>query len=385
MRRFNVRTRYCALALILSFQFVNADERPLVDGGIGDKPFMTEKKGKTRIGGYSEVHFRYGRSDGVTEELGFEAKRFNLFSYTRVADRLQVVSELEFEEGGEEIKLEIAVIDFEIHPALTFRGGIVLSPLGRFNLSHDSPANDLTDRPLVSTQIIPTALSEAGMGFYGSFYPSASARLAYEIYAVNGFNEGVISDSGNGTRIAEGRGNFEDNNNWPAFVGRLAFSPQAGYEIGVPLHTGAYNAWKIEGLTVAQKQELTIWALDWEVKWRAFELVGEYAGASVDVPVETVLLQENQAGVYIQGNAHFGRGWLNALPESVFTGVLRYGVVDFDTDVDGDSERRWTWGLNFRPNAEAVFKLDYRRGKSLDPLSNEVKGAALLFSAATYS
>jgi hypothetical protein len=120
------------------------------------------------------------------------------------------------------------------------------------------------------------------------------------------------------------------------------------------------------------------------VKWRAFELVGEYAGASVDVPVETALLQENQAGVYIQGNAHFGRGWLNALPESVFTGVLRYGVVDFDTDVDGDSERRWTWGLNFRPNAEAVFKLDYRREKSLDPLSNEVKGAALLFSAATY-
>jgi hypothetical protein len=35
-------------------------------------------------------------------------------------------------------------------------------------------------------------------------------------------------------------------------------------------------------------------------------------------------------------------------------------------------------GLIFVPNAEAVFKLDYRRGKSLDPLSNEVKGAAFL-------
>ena len=80
MRGFNVLTRYCSIALILSFQFVNADERPLVDGGIGDKPFMTGEKGKTRIGGYSEVHFRYGRSDGATEELGFEAKRFNLFS-----------------------------------------------------------------------------------------------------------------------------------------------------------------------------------------------------------------------------------------------------------------------------------------------------------------
>ena len=43
------------------------------------------------------------------------------------------------------------MIDFEVHPALNFRGGIILSPLGRFNLAHDSPANELTDRPLVST------------------------------------------------------------------------------------------------------------------------------------------------------------------------------------------------------------------------------------------
>ena len=93
-----------------------------------------------------------------------------------------MASEIEIEEGGEEIKLEIAALDFEIHPALTFRGGVILSPLGRFNLAHDSPANDLTDRPLVSTEITGTALSEAGMGFYGALYPSANARIAYERY-----------------------------------------------------------------------------------------------------------------------------------------------------------------------------------------------------------
>ena len=148
-----------------------SDRRPLVEGGIGDKPFVQGQLGKTRLGGYTEVHFRYGRSDGITEEIIFVAKRFNLFTYAPVSDRLRVASEIEIEEGGEEIKLEIAALDFEIHPALTFRGGLILSPLGRFNLAHDSPANDLTDRPLVSTEIIGTAPPKPGWDFTAHFIP----------------------------------------------------------------------------------------------------------------------------------------------------------------------------------------------------------------------
>jgi hypothetical protein len=47
---------------------------------------------------------------------------------------------------GEEITLETAILDFEIHELLTLRAGVILSPLGRFNLAHDSPANDLVER-----------------------------------------------------------------------------------------------------------------------------------------------------------------------------------------------------------------------------------------------
>ena len=79
-------------------------ETPLVRGGIGDKPFIKGIGGRTHFGGYTEVHFRYEREEGITEELTFEPKRFNIFTYTPVSDRLRVASELEFEEGGEEIK-----------------------------------------------------------------------------------------------------------------------------------------------------------------------------------------------------------------------------------------------------------------------------------------
>ncbi len=360
-----------------------SNDRPLVKGGFEDRPFIT-RAGNTRIGGYAEVHFRYARVEGITEELTFDPKRFNLFTHTVVSDRVRVASELEFEEGGEELKIEMAFIDFEIHPALTFRGGIILSPLGRFNLSHDSPVNDLTDRPLVSTEIIPTALSEAGMGFYGAFYPTPSSRISYEFYGVNGFSDGVILSDPAGTRIAAGKGNFEDNNRHPSWVGRLAISPQPAWELGGSFHTGPYSVWKADGLTIGEKRGLTILALDWNVLWKSFELLGEYARAAIDVPRESAVFQANQQGFYGQVNAHFGRSWLTALPKSVFTGVVRVGAVDFDSDATGDSHRRLTLGLNFRPHEDTVFKLDYRRDWERDVFNNEARGAAFLFSVATY-
>jgi len=64
--------------------------------------------------------------------------------------------------------------------------------------------------------------------------------------------------------------------------------------------------------------------------------------------------------------------------------MVLYGLVDFDADIDGDSQRRLSLGLNFRPEEEAVFKVDYQRNWQRDAFDNLVRGAAFLFSAATY-
>ena len=386
VRRFREIAIFVLLGLLGASAIAVAQEqaKPLVKGGIGDKPFIYRGDRGTSIGGYAETHFRYVREDGIIDELGFEAKRFNIFTYTPVSQRVRVASELEFEEGGEEIKVEIALMDFEIHPLFTLRGGIILSPLGRFNLAHDSPAQDLTDRPLVSTRIIPTALSEAGMGFYGAVYPGAKSRVTYEFYGVNGFTDDVLIGDSDGTRIAAGKGNFEDNNNQPAWVGRLGLSPRPAYELGVSFHTGAYNTWKAEDLSIDEQRNLTIVALDWDSRWRSLEFQGEFAKATIDVPEESGIFQASQQGYYAQVNAHFGRDRLAVLPGSVFTAVVRYGMVDFDANTDGDDHSRITFGINFRPAEDSVLKLDYQRDLKRDPFENEVRGAALLFSMATY-
>ena len=88
------------------------------------------------------------------------ARRFSLFLFAPVGGRLRFLSELEFEHGTQEIAIETAQLDFQIDPALVLRAGIVLPPIGAFNQHHDSLRWDFVDRPLVSTEVIPSALSE---------------------------------------------------------------------------------------------------------------------------------------------------------------------------------------------------------------------------------
>lgn len=359
--------------------------QPFIEGGVYDKPYLTRLLGRTAIGGYAEAHARWEQADGVTEEAGFELKRWNIFTATQVNDFVRIGAELEFEELAEEITLEFAAIDFTIHPSFTVRAGAILSPLGRFNLSHDSPRNEFTDRPLVSTEIIGTALTEPGIGALGQFGLGGVGRLTYEMYAVNGFHDGLINDSPDGTRIPVGKKNFEDNNASPAVVGRVAWSPRLGYELGVSGHRGAYNVFLLDGEQVEERSDLAIWALDMEATVAGVEFSGEAVTASVDVPSGLQgIYASGQRGLYVQAVRDFGRGWVRTMPGSFFEVGTRYDVVDFDDNLTGDSLQRVTVGLNFRPTEDAVLKLDYVRGNTRDRFNNLGEEAGVLFSIATY-
>jgi hypothetical protein len=359
--------------------------RPFVRGGTFDKPYMTSLLGRTAIGGYAEAQARWQQVDGVSDETGFEAKRFNLFASSRVSDIVRIGAELEFEDGGKEIKLEYAAIDFLIHPRFGLRGGMLLSPLGRFNLSHDSPLNEFTDRPLVSTELLGTALSEPGLGAFGQFPVGAFGRMTYEAYLTNGFQNGLIDNSEAGTRIALGRGNLEDNNGSPAVVTRVAFSRGVDHEIGFSMHRGAYNVFNLDGVSVDRRRDLTIGVVDGASRVLGVQLSGEAAIASIDIPPGlSGIYAERQRGWYVEGVRAFGRGWISTVPGSFFGAKLRWDYVDFDSDRRGHTAARITAGLNFRPTAESVLKLDYVRGRDRDEFNNPSRYAFLLLSMATY-
>jgi hypothetical protein len=366
------RLRYLFfVCLSLTFASTSQAEEPRegLPGGIYDKPYIKEMGKRIAIGGYIDMEFEWAEGKNST----FDQHRFIPFIYSQVSDRVRVSTEIEFEHGGDvpgngEVKLEYAVMDFKFSEAFNFRGGVILSPLGRFNLLHDSPLNDLTERPTVNRQIMPSTLSESGMGFFGTFYPSELSVGTYELYLVNGFNDGVIT--GNGLRIRSGRGSKkQDNNNDKALVGRIGISPRLGIDLGASFHTGKYDA--------VGADRLSVLGVDGKFSRSILEIQGEYAYATADG------VSGNQQGAYAQTNVHFAHDQF--LPGSALTGVVRWDWVDFDSSQTGDSEYGLTAGLNFRPVEDAVFKLDYNWTWKT-PL-NGIKGDAagrFFFSMSSY-
>jgi hypothetical protein len=370
------------------------------------KPFLKRFGRNTYLGGYMDFQFRATEDD--KGDHGFAVDRFIPFIYADVSDRVKVASEIEFENGGVsdeskgEAKLEFATIDYLITDWINFRGGFILTPLGKYNLIHDAPLQDLTDRPLVDQFIIPTTITDAGMGFFGSLYPSELSKLDYEIYATNGVFRGLDADHtshfGLDEGIRETRGGFVDLDNYnesPAVVGRVAFSPFIGLEFGGSVYTSRYDQ--------KNNNQLTIPALDFAYQRGPFELVGEgayafietdnFARSAVDEDGNPAGIADSMWGYYVEGRYHFMPSCLKSwapkffTDNSTFTGVLRWDQVQTSA-IEATGRENWlrnrvTPGLNYRYTEDTVFKLDYQINMEEKDLSNTANNA-FLFSVATY-
>ncbi len=384
-----------------SQDLVNKGLAPVFGNQYG-KPFLRRFGRNTYMGGYMDHELEFDENGNHT----FDQHRLIPFIYSDVSDRVKFATEIEIEHGGPQtpggiqnakgdIKIEFATIDFLMTDWLNYRGGIILSPLGKFNLTHDSPLQDLTDRPMVSTRIIPTTLSESGMGFFGTFYPSELSKLSYEIYAVNGFSaqdNGTTNVAGGGISfIRSSRGSQEDDNNRnPAIVGRLAYSPFLGLEIGLSAHTGDIDQ--------HGGNRMTIKAVDWTYQRGAFELVGEYAHSSIERDGDLEGTQKSDLyngdmwGYYVEPRYHFMPQILKDVAPTVFTenstftAVCRLGHLDINNPTPGSDDlrqSRLTPGFNFRYTEDTVFKAEYQFNWENDHRS-EVSNNSLVFSVSTY-
>ncbi|MCK6545917.1 OprO/OprP family phosphate-selective porin [Myxococcota bacterium] len=328
---------------------------------------------RTTLGGDAEFEFAAGHG----EPMRFQAHRYVLFVHSRVTDRISTATEIEFEFAGSPLKkdgvlgagevlLEFAVVDWKLVDELVFRAGVILIPFGSYNLKHDSPTQDLTDRPIAYTTIVPTTWFETGAGFLGTIALGETQTLSYELYVVNGLDARIYD--GMGLRAARGS-HFEDNNDDKAIVGRLAYNPLLGLEIGLAGYTGAYDTlnnrvnmanvdlfWRLGKLEL--QAEAVIAAID----------AGYVQGFSASSTANTRdAVPETMAGFYAQANYHFTIPPLWSvfpewLQESTFTGIVRYEGKDTNTalaSAAGD-RRRLTFGLNFRPVEAYVIKTDFQ-------------------------
>jgi hypothetical protein len=393
------------------------------------KPFVSAPK--AIVGGYFDIQYRSHRK-GVLEGYGngttngFDQQRFVPFIYADITEHVKFASELEIEHGvraadANEISLEFAHIDYLVNEPFNIRGGIVLVPIGKFNLLHDSPLNDLTDRPLVSQFVIPSTMSETGAGVYGTFYPGRTSKLDYELYVTTGpcgYNKDGSPrvNEGSGTKSSRQRKCASDDgldiNNGKAVSGRVAFSPMLGMEIAGSSYYGNQSPYSYNPLNIT--------AIDWTLQRGPFEIIGEAAwayarGNSLAIPGNTIpgpvspgtvltgintfnplaAPPQRMHGFYLQGNYHFMPAFLTKLSPkrfgegSTFTAVVRYDMVNLNMDNRAESAgqlEQISFGLNYRPVEDAVFKISYQYlPKSFNPNTNQrIHDGALVISAATY-
>lgn len=395
------------------------------------KPFVAAPK--AIVGGYMDIQYRAHRkavmesgyssinnNQGTTN--GFDQQRFVPFIYADVTEHVKFASELEIEHGirgtsTNEISLEFAHMDYLVNEPFNIRAGILLIPLGKFNLLHDSPLNDLTDRPLVSQFVIPSTLSETGAGFYGTFYPGRTSKLDYELYVTTGpcgyTTAGVpnVTEQTGTKNSRQRKCSSEDGldiNNGKAVSGRVAFSPILGIEVAGSSYYGNQSPTSYNPLSIS--------AIDWTLQKGPFELIGEAAWAYArgnsrairgnSNPLGSFLRGTNTmnplagppqrlSGYYIQGNYHFMPSFLTQwAPKrfgegSTFTAVVRYDRVNLNMDNHGENRGdldQISFGLNYRPVEDMAIKMSYQyMPKAYNPnTSTRVHDSALVISAATY-
>jgi hypothetical protein len=331
---------------------------------------------RTTIGGYAEHDFLW--SD--TGNSSFRNHRYVLFVYSHISERISTATEVEFEFAGSPVKrdgllqagealLEFSVVDLKLTDWMTFRAGVLLVPVGGYNLRHDAPAQELAERPIAYTTVVPTTWYESGAGFLGGFDLGRDWRLNYEVYAINGLDARILDDQG--FRAARGS-HLEDNNNDKALTARVSVSPLLGLEAALSGYTGEYD---VEG----RRAHL----INADVFWRAgaLDLTGEVVRAFIDPGYVQGFAEGSAAntrqrvptgmfGFYAQANYRFRiEPFFQWLPsewhDGHFTASLRYEEKDTDTQyVTVGDAARLTLGLNFRPLPPYVIKANLYWEKS---------------------
>ncbi len=354
------------------------------------RPFLTTEKSPIAIGGYIEANAEYSQIDGISEGFSFVAKRMTLFLSSSIASRVKFLFELEFEDGTKEINIEFASMDIEFHPLLTFRGGIVLNPIGSFNQNHDGPKWDFVDRPISATTIIPSTLSSVGFGLYGKYYHS-DWILGYETYLTNGFDDRIISNEENRTSLPASKRNFErfeDNfSGLPMLTSKLAVRHRKIGEVGISYMGGIYNKWQKDGFTLDSKRSINVLSLDFNTSLfdDKLNILGELAKVFVEVPSTYVQnYGSQQFGFFVDIVGTILQSPILSWKKAKLNLGLRLEYADYNQGTfkeTGGNIADDVWAIvssiAFRPVGSSVLRLNYRFERRRDLLGNPTEKTAV--------
>jgi len=363
-----------------------------------NRPFLQYGKVPVAIGGYAEANTQYAATDGVSEGLSFQMRRVTLFVSSSIHRKIKFLSEIEFEDGTKEINIEFASLDFQFHPLLNFRGGILMNPIGAFNQNHDGPRWEFVDRPVAATQMLPATFSNVGFGFYGKAYKPGYV-WAYELYLTNGLNDRIIGNSENKTFLPATKldpDRFEESfNGEPLVNAKTSLRVRNIGELGVSYMGGVYNKFREDGLTLDKKRRADVLAIDFNTSLPKLNtnITTEFAWVFVDVPgTYTQQYGQRQHGGFIDIVQPMIRRKMLGFEKASFNVALRTEYVDWNVGRFNETNGNIAEDLfaivpaiSFRTSPQTVIRLNYRYEWKRDLLGNRAaRTAAIQFGVSSY-
>lgn len=369
-------------------QQTDSSELQLNKDAVYNRPFLQTGNFPVALGGYVEAHGEYFVTDGITDGISFKIPRMTLFVYSVIKERIKFLSEIEFEEGTEEINIEFAALDFEFHPLFILRGGIIMNPIGAFNQNHDGPKWEFVDRPLSATTIIPATLSNVGFGLHGKAY-QRNWVWAYEAYISNGFNDKIVANNIGRTWLPaakEHADRFGENfNAIPLITLKTGLRHRQIGEIGLSWMGDVYNKYEEDGLILDEKRRLDVVAIDFNTSViNRLNITGEWVWAFIEVPDS----YSQQFGSQQQGGfvdfvytllERKMMGWDKAsLNLAIRLEHVDYNVGSFNETGGNihDVTQALVAAISFRPSSETVIRANYRYIWETDLLGNPLSRTA---------
>ena len=322
------------------------------------------------IAGYGEMlyeNFARENEAGVPTGRGTQLDflRAILYAGYRFNDRFLFNSEIEVEHA-DEISVEFAYVDYQVHDSVGVRGGMLLLPIGLVNEFHEPTVFLGAERPVTENRIIPSTWRENGGGIYGSI-----DRVAFRAYVVNGFNGSSFSSGG--VRAGRQKGGKAKASNM-AFTGRIDVTPTPGFFVGASLYTGGSG----QGDIVVDGRELevrtTIVDVHGQAQIRGLDVRGLYARTSIADAAELnqALGLTGTSGVAERMQGGYAQVGYNVLSQTASAGAvaltpyLRYEQVDTQDRMPAGFERSLstdntfvTLGVELKPIPNVVVKVDH--------------------------
>src|SRR5690625_49510 len=364
-----------------------------------NRPTFTPDKSPVAIGGYLEANTIHRTNDeGDTDGLSFQARRLTLFVSFSITKRISFMTDIEFDDGGNEVEIEFAAMDVAFHPLLNLRGGIVMNPIGAFNENHDGPKWEFVVRPDASSRMLAATLYIAGFGLHGKTYAN-DWIFGYEAYLTNGFNSSIISNENDKTYLPAGKedpNRFMENASGKAmFTGKLAVKNHKYGEIGLSYMGGPYNQHIDDGEEIEKKANLDVFAIDFNTEIPAWgtKIIGEAAWVKIDIPDNyTEQYGSKQAGFFVDVIQPVYKTKILDWEESVFNVAARVNYVDWNIGKFestgkkiGDEIVAITPAISFRPTPRTVFRVNYRYEWEKDVINNPAAEASTwYFGFSTY-